>query len=131
MGRGLVTDASAGWSGSVVLRSRAHTDDDVLHLGMAFQEGAGVRTCDDDPETPLSRILEREPDEPLADPATLVRRQRLRVDEGDVATPDDVVEEAGELAVLTRLVTVGRFAIADVERHAPMVTFVWLGDGRS
>ena len=74
-------------------------------------------------------ILEREPYEPLADPATLVRRQRLRVDEGDAVAPDDVVDEAGELAVLTCLVTVGGFAIADVERHAPMVTVVWHGDG--
>ena len=64
--------------------------------------------------------LEREPYEPLGDPATLVRRQRLRVDEGDAVAPDDVVDEAGKLAVLTCLVTVGRFVIADVS-----VTLQW------
>jgi hypothetical protein len=56
---------------------------------MAFQEGADVRTLDDDAETPSSRITERKPYEPLGDPSTLVRRHGLRVDEGDAVAPDD------------------------------------------
>jgi len=98
---------------------------------VTFDEGPDVGTFGDDPEMPSSRILERIPDEPLADPSALVRRQRLRVDEGDAVAPDDVVDEAGEVAVLTCLVTAGPFVIEDRERHAAMVTVVWHGDGQS
>jgi len=100
-------------------------------LGVAFDEGADVGAFDDHPEISSSRITERKPYEPLCDPATLVRRQGLRVDEGDAVAPNDVVDEAGELAVLACLVTAGPFVIEDRECHAAMVTVVRPSDGLS
>ena len=117
------------WRGlSAVIRNRVHADDDVLNLGVAFDEGPDIGADGDDPETPSSRIAEGKPYEPLGDPATLERCKRLRVDEGDAVAPDDVVDEASKLAVLTSLVAVRPFVIEDRECHAPMVTVGWHGD---
>ena len=85
-------------------RGLSATDDDVFVLRVSPQVALDVWTDRDDPQLAPACIVEREPDQRGPDTLALVFGQHLGVHEGDPTVLDEVLEDAGELAVEAGLV---------------------------
>ena len=87
-------------------------------LGMPFDVRPDIVTDRDHPQAAPPGVVEREPGQLGGKAAALVAGQHLGVDQRDAIPLHDVVEEAGELVTVARLVALRGLRIDESRFHA-------------